>query len=145
VHYEGKFDARVGSDRLYALMTNPSIVVTLIPDVVSFKVADMDHFSVKARAGIGPMRGIIDMDFALDEKKDGRFVKLRGKGRGMQSNVDLVLSMTIEGGPGNCTASWVADAQVGGMLAGVGGRLIDGITESYVRRMTDELRKKVAE
>jgi uncharacterized protein len=145
VHFEGSFEAPVEKGMLYSFVTDPKRLVTVIPDVKESRVVGDGCFSVKANAGVGPLKGLLDMDFVVTDKKPGRSVKIIGKGRGMQSTIDLTLSLELEDRPGGCKGRWVADVSVGGMLASMGGRLISGVAEKYVSRITEDLRKKAGE
>ncbi|MDG7027354.1 MAG: SRPBCC family protein [Nitrososphaerota archaeon] len=141
MRYEGKVEFDAGRAKVYSFITNPASIVTIVPDVVESKVVDGDHFTVKAKAGVGPIRGTIDFAFAIAEKEEGRRATLVGKGKGMQSTIDLTMKMEMEDAQDGCVAKWVAEAQVGGTMAGIGARLIGGIAEKYVRQVTDNLAK----
>lgn len=141
MHYEGTVQVSAPRESVYAFITDPERVVDIIPDVVEYKAVDRDHFSVKAKAGVGPLRGVIDFSFSVTEKEEGRSAKLIGRGKGMQSTIDLTLAMALEDSGDGCLARWAADASVGGTLAGVGGRLIGGIAERYVTQVTENLAK----
>ena len=145
MHFEGSFEAPVEKGKLYSFVTDPKRLVTVIPDVRESRITGDDRFSVRANAGVGPLKGLLDMDFTLADKKPGRSVKVIGKGRGMQSTIDLTLSLELGDRPGGCEGRWVAEVGVGGMLASVGGRLISGVAEKYVNRITEDLRKKAGE
>ena len=145
MQFDGRIEAPVSCQSFYSFVTDPKSVLSVIPDVIDSRIVDDDHFSVRARVGAGPIKGIIDMDFEVLDMKRPKFARLRGLGRGMQSSIDLSLSMSIEKTKTGCEARWNAEVNVGGMLAGVGGRMLAGITERYVRQMTDQLSRKVAE
>lgn len=141
MRYEGEVRIRASAARAYDFITRPASIITVIPDVVESKVVDGEHFEVKARAGVGPIRGLIGFSFAIVGKEDGRRATLAGRGKGMQSTVDLTLTMTVEDSQEGCVARWVAEAQVGGTMAGIGARLIGGIAEQYVRQVANNLAK----
>ncbi len=143
MRYEGAFEVPVSKEAVYSFVSNPSRIVTVIPDVVDSRVSDSSHFSVRAKAGIGPLKGVFDVDFHLTDGRPNDSLKLVGRGTGMQSSVDLALSMNLEGLPSGCRTRWVAEANFGGVIASLGGRLIQGAAENYVRRMTTELRSKI--
>lgn len=145
MHYEGTIEAPIPRDEFYAFVTDPTEIITILPDVEQSRVEDRDHFFVKAKVGAGPLRGTVTMNFAMTEKKKDSSVKLTGHGEGIQSVVDLTLTMSLEDAPKGSRARWSADAKVGGLLAGVAGRLVESLADSYIRRITENLRKKVAE
>lgn len=141
MHYEGTVRVRGERANVYAFITDPRRVIAIIPDVVESSVTDSDHFSVKVKAGVGPLRGIIDFQFSVAEKVEARSARLTARGKGMQSTIDMSLAMELKDAEGGCDADWVADASIGGTLAGVAGRLIGGIAEKYIREVTENLAK----
>ena len=144
IRYEGVIEAPVGREVFYATVDDPQRVIGFLPDLVESKVVDVDHFTVKARVGAGPMKGTLDFAFETNEKTPGLRLELKGRGKGMQSMVNLTLTMTFEDRPGGSAAKWVAEAELGGLLASLGGRLIDGIASKYVQQITENIRKEVS-
>jgi carbon monoxide dehydrogenase subunit G len=144
MRYEGSIEAPVRREKFYAFVTDPNRVIGCLPDVVDSKVADSDHFTVKARVGAGPMKGTLDMSFETVERRMGSLSKLVGHAQGMQSSVDITLQIMLEDSPNGSKANWVAEASVGGLLASLGGRLIDGVASKYVRQITESMRKQVS-
>lgn len=140
IRYDGAIEAPIGRDKFYEMVSDPKRVIGFLPDVVESKVVDQDHFTVKARVGAGPMRGTLDFAFETGGKSPGLGLELKGRGKGMQSVVDLTLRMAFEAIPGGSRAKWEAEAELGGLLASLGGRLIDGITSRYVQEITENIR-----
>ncbi len=145
MHYEGTINATVPKEKFYEFITDPSRIITIMPGVEQTRVSDRDHFFVKAKIGAGPLKGAIGMNFTLTEKRKGASAKLIGHGEGMQGFVDLTLVLNLEDAPRGSRASWSADARVGGLLASVAGRLIEGVADSYIKQITENLRKKVTD
>lgn len=139
MRFEGSLLVQATADEVYSFVTDPGRIIALVPDIVESNVVDKDHFSVKAKAGVGPIRGTVDFDFAVVGMEAAKSVKLVGRGKGMQSNIDLTLEMTLEPASEGCNALWVADAYIGGTLAGIGGKLVAGLAEKYIRQLTDNL------
>ena len=145
MHFHGSFEVPVARDDLFSFLVDPPSVISVIPDVIESKVVDEEHFTVKAKAGVGPVKGIVDMEFAIAKQAAGSRAVLRGRGRGMQSTVDLTLSLDLDTAGTGSRATWDAEATVGGMLASVGGRLIGGVVERYVKQITADLEKSVSQ
>jgi uncharacterized protein len=144
IHYEGSIEAPISREKFYGTINDPQKVILFLPDIVESRVLDVDHFTAKARLGAGPLRGTIDFAFETTEKNPGIQLKLKGQGKGMQSIVNLTLLMTFEDNPGGSIAKWQAEADLGGLLASVGGRLIDGIASKYIQQITDNIRAGVS-
>jgi carbon monoxide dehydrogenase subunit G len=145
MHYEGTIEAPVPKEEFYAFVTDPARVIGILPDITESKIADQDHFSVKARAGVAYLRGALDIAFEVVEKKKDSMATIAGHGQGMQSSVEIKLKIALGDSTTGTTASWAADVAVGGLLASVAGRLIDGVAAKYVKQITENLRQKVAQ
>lgn len=144
MHYEGTIEAPVSRDRFYSFVTDPAKVVTIFPDVLESSIADPDHFSVKAKAGVGSLKGNFAFSFEIVERTQNGIARLVGHGQGMQSSIEIRLEIALEETKDGTRARWVAEASMGGLLANLGGRLIDGAVVKYVRQITENLRQKVA-
>jgi carbon monoxide dehydrogenase subunit G len=145
MHYEGAIEAPVPKEKFYSLITDPRSIIGILPDVVGSSIADNDHFEVKAKTGVGYMKGTMDIGFEVLERIEGRKVKLAGHGQGMQSSLEMTLEISVDDAPSGCRANWAADVAIGGLLASVGGRLIDGVAAKYMQQITERLRARVSE
>lgn len=144
MHYEGTIQTPSSRGAFYSFITDPAKVISILPDVVDSKVVDPDHFTVKAKVGVAYLRGTVDIKFEIVEKKKDSAAKIVGHGQGMQSSLEVKLAVALEDSQGGTKASWVADAAVGGLLASVAGRLIDGVAAKYVKQITVSLEQKVS-
>jgi uncharacterized protein len=145
MHYEGSFDVEAPKEKVYDFVTDPKKVTTIFPDVQSVKVIDEDNFQIKAKVGMSFIKGVMDVKLTLVEKKRPTFTKLKARGTGMNSSVDLESSFALEDGPkGGTHVKWAADAKISGMMASVGSRLIDSQADKYVKQIIGSLEKKLA-
>jgi len=145
LHYEGAFDVAASKEKVYDFVNDPKKVTTIFPDVQSVKVIDEDNFQLKAKVGMSFIKGTMDVKLTLLEKKRPTFSKLRARGTGLNSAVDLESSFTLEDGPkGGTHVKWAADAKISGMMASIGSRLIDAQADKYVKQIIGSLEKKLS-
>ena len=144
MHFEGEIAVPAPKERLYAFITDPAKVISILPDVEESKVVDGDHFYVKSKLGMSYLRGTVGLNFEIMERRKDEFARVAGRGQGMQSSIDLTLDLAVEGTPDGCRGKWTADAKVGGLLASVGGRILNGVAEKYVKQITESLKQKVS-
>ena len=145
MHFEVVIDVAVPKVKLYAFITDPAKVVSILPDVEESKIVDGDHFFVKSKLGMSYLRGTVGLNFEIIERRKDEFARIKGRGQGIQSSIDLTLELAVEGTPDGCKGRWSADSKVGGLLASVGGRILDGVAEKYVKQITESLRQKVSQ
>ena len=145
MHFEGEMAVPAPKERLYAFITDPAKVISILPDVEESKVVDGNHFYVKSKLGMSFLRGTVGLNFEIMERRKDEFARVAGRGQGMQSSIDLTLDLAVEGTPDGCRGKWTADAKVGGLLASVGGRILNGVADKYVKQITESLKQKVSE
>jgi carbon monoxide dehydrogenase subunit G len=140
---DGKLNIRSPLEKTYAALTNPEFMATCIPDMQSYDVLDSEHFNAKVRVGIGIVRGVVDMKFELREKVPSTHAKLVGDGSGAGSkmHIDSVFDLsTIET---STDMTWAADADLSGLMAGIGGPILKGQSEKQVARIFQNVRSKL--
>jgi carbon monoxide dehydrogenase subunit G len=145
MRFEGTLEAPVSPKKFYAFATAPDKIISILPDVEESKVTDGEHFFVKSKVGMSHIRGSVSMRFHVTEKRQDSYVKMVGRGQGIQSSIDLSMELSLENHDGGTRAKWVAETKVGGLLASVGSRLVNGVAERYIKQMTEALRQKVSE
>jgi carbon monoxide dehydrogenase subunit G len=143
MRYEGTLESDASPKAFIDFVTSPERMVKILPDIEESRITDDRHFWVKAKVGIGYLKGSLSINFELQEQKEDQ-VRIVGRGQGMQSSVNLDLALKVEGSGTGTKAGWTADVTVGGLLASVGGRLIDGAAQKYMREITEALHQKVS-
>ncbi|HXW36389.1 MAG TPA: SRPBCC domain-containing protein [Nitrososphaerales archaeon] len=141
--FEGTIESKASRQKFYRFVTDPPSVISILPDVEESKVKDRDHFSVKSKVGLSYVKGSVSMNFEVVEKRQDEFAKLVGHGQGLQSSVDMAMEITLEDKGKGSLARWKTEANVGGLLASVGARLLGGAADKYVKQITENLKKKV--
>jgi uncharacterized protein len=145
MHYDGSFDVAAPKEKVYDFITDPKKITTIFPDVQSVKIVDEDNFTLKAKVGMSFIRGTMDVKGSMTEKKKPTSAKLKARGTGLNSSVDLESIFSMEDGPkGGTHVTWAADAKISGMMASVGSRLIASQADKYVKQIIGSLEKKLS-
>jgi len=145
MHYNGAFDVTSSIEKVYDFITDPKKITTIFPDVENIKVLDENNFTLKAKVGMSFIKGTMDVKGTMTEKQKPVMAKLRARGTGLNSSVDLDSTFTMADGPGEGThVSWSADARISGMMASVGSRLIDSAADRYVKQIVAALQKNLS-
>jgi len=145
MHYEGSFDVKMNIKKVYDFLTDPRKFTAVIPDLESLEVTDPDNFKVRAKVGISFIKGNMDVRFKIVEKNEPTHAKIVGNGTGLQSSVNLNFSFDLEEINENSTlVKWFIDAQVGGLIASIGSRLIDSTAKKYLERIIEGIKKELS-
>jgi carbon monoxide dehydrogenase subunit G len=142
--FEGTVDIGAPRERVWAFLMDPNEVGPCGPGVETIEVTDETHFKAKAKVGIGfiSARFVVDMEFAERDEPNRAVIKAHGQAPG--SAVDATATMALRDGPnGGTTMDWGADVLIGGTLASVGARLIEGTANKMIGQTFDCIRTKL--
>ena len=144
--FQGTVEINAPRDRVWAFLMDPNQVGSCGPGVESIEVIDETHFKAKAKVGIGfiSARFVVDMNIAEREEPNRAVIKAHGQAPG--SAVDATATMALSGGEAAdvpTVMNWDADVLIGGTLASVGARLIEGTANKMIGQTFDCIRAKL--
>ncbi|MFC5999370.1 carbon monoxide dehydrogenase subunit G [Quadrisphaera sp. GCM10027208] len=115
--------------KVYEALNDPNVLVRTIPGVESLEQTGEDRYRMSITAGVASIKGTYDGEVALTDRTPPNAFTLKGKGAGAPGTVDASVRVTLaEQGEGTLL-SYDADAVVGGMVGGVGQRMITGVAK----------------
>lgn len=145
MHYDGAFDVTANAEKVFDFITDPKKMITIFPDVQNVKILDENNFTLKAKVGMSFIKGTMDVKGTISEKKRPSSAKVKARGTGVNSAVELDSIFTMAEGPtGGTHVTWSADAKISGMMASVGSRLVDSAADKYVKQIIGALQKKLS-
>jgi len=142
-HLEGSEIIKASPEKTFASLSDPEFMVSAIPDLQSYKIMDQDHFQAKIKVGISVVRGTIDMKFELKDKIPGKHARLLGNGSGAGSKLQIDSSFDLGSDLQGTNMSWSADADLGGLIAGIGSPILKGQSEKQIREIFSNIKKKL--
>lgn len=142
-HLDGKYTVNSPVDRTFESLTTPAFMVSCIPDLQSNKIHDSDHFDAKIRVGISLVKGTVDMKFALQDKQPPNHAKLIGDGSGAGSKMHFESIFDLSPNGNSTQVIWSADADLSGLIAGIGGSVLKGQSEKQVNQIFYNIKSKL--
>ena len=141
MRFAGSVPIQASRERVWAFVTDPNQVGSCGPGVETIEVVDATHFKATAKVGIGfiSARFVVNMEFAEQQPPDRAMIKAHGQAPG--SAVDATAEMRLSDGPdGTTVMDWNADVNIGGTLASVGARMIEGTANKMIDQTFDCMR-----
>ena len=133
--FSGSPDIKADRQRVWRSLLDPNFVARTAPSIESVETIDPTHFKVVAGLGVGALKLRFAMTAELFDIVEGQTAKMRVRGKAPGSTLDATTSFRLEdAGPGTIRLHWQADSDVGGTIASVGARLLEGTA----RRLTEE-------
>jgi len=125
----GSYKLKVKKEIVWQALNNPDILKQCIPGCESFVKESSTVFSASATNQIGPMNATFSGKISLSNIKENESYTISGEGQSAvgfaNGNADVKL---IEEN-GLTTLSYKVDVNVGGKVAQLGFRLIDGVAK----------------
>jgi len=142
--FNGTVDINAPRDRVWAFLMDPDQVGPCGPGVESIEVIDADHFKAKAKVGIGFISARFNIDMSIAERDEPNNAVIKAHGQAPGSAVDATATMALRDGEnGGTTMDWGADVLIGGTLASVGARLIEGTANKMIGQTFDCMKEKL--
>ena len=143
LHGEGEARVAVSPQRVWDMLLDPEVLASLIPGSHGVRRVTPTHFQADVSLGVGPVKGRYKADIQLSELDPPRSVVLAGSvtgGLGSGGGSGKV-TLTPDGG-GGTVIGYTYEAFVGGKVASVGGRLLDGAGRVIIGQFFAALARK---
>ena len=142
--FEGDFDLKAPRQKVWEFVIVPSNIAKCLPDLQKLEVVAPHRFRATVKAGVGFVKGTFSFEFMMLDLQPATHAKLSAHGSGAGSVVDLETTMDLSDLPdGGTRMAWKAEAKVGGLLAGVGQRLLKEAAQRLVNNLFTCLKKQL--
>jgi carbon monoxide dehydrogenase subunit G len=117
-------------DRVYAALNDPAVLVRTIPGCQRLEQTGPDTFKATVSAGVASIKGTFDGDVRLSDQRPPDAMTLHASGAGAPGTVSAVAHVTLTESDGGTTLlRYDADATIGGVIGGVGQRMLTGVAK----------------
>jgi carbon monoxide dehydrogenase subunit G len=139
VKISGSYTLPLTQERAYQVMQDPAVLARAIPGCEGLEKTGPDEYRMKMKMALASLSGAFDGKVRITEQTPPASFRLvvEGTGRiGFVKGDGLLKLSPVEGGT---EVSYEGDAQVGGTMAAVGQRLIDGTSKMMIRKFFEKL------
>ena len=127
MEFTGRYLVPAPLETTWAALNDPDILKACIPGCQEMTKTDATHFSASATLKIGPVKATFKAKIEMADLDPPRHCTLKGEGQGGVAGFargEADVTLTPE--PGGTALAYTAKAAIGGKLAQIGQRLIDG-------------------
>jgi carbon monoxide dehydrogenase subunit G len=131
-------------ERVWALLQDPGVLARLLPGVEKLEPLGQDRYALAVKLGVGAVRGSYEGKVELTDQRPPESYRLVGEAKGGPGWAKGSATMTLleEGGGTRLVAR--GDAQIGGAVAGVGQRMMEGVAKSMAREFFASIDRELA-
>ena len=134
VEGERRFDAP--PERVFALLTDPEVVVPAIPAVRGHTVVDADHWNAKVKPPL-PLAPSISIRFEVLDRRPPEHAALHAHGGG----ADVVSTFDLQADATGTLMHWRAELHLTGLLDRIAGHGLEAVAQRQAERTLDAVRR----
>ncbi|GAA4202357.1 carbon monoxide dehydrogenase subunit G [Microbispora amethystogenes] len=115
--------------RVWDALQDPGVLVRTIPGCERLETVGENVYAMTVTAGVASVRGVYQGEVALrDQEEPDRFT-LGARGQGAPGTVEATVAVRLSDAEGGTRVDFDAEAVVGGMIGGVGQRMLASVAK----------------
>jgi carbon monoxide dehydrogenase subunit G len=123
---EGTSELRAPRSAVYQALIDPAVLQSCIPGCERLEKTGESEYAVTLRAGVGSIKGVFTGSVRLEDMRPPSHYRIVVEGKGQPGFVKGSGDLDLEEQDGITTIKYSGDVQIGGTIAGVGQRMVQG-------------------
>ncbi len=131
---EGNYTFNAPRDRVWQVLLDPKIIAQCMPGCESMNEVAPDQFEAIMKVGVASVKGTYKGKVAIKDKQAPSHYILSGQGSGGPGFMQGDVAIDLEESNGQTVLKYSTDAKVGGLIASVGQRMMNGVAKMMVEQ-----------
>jgi carbon monoxide dehydrogenase subunit G len=140
---EGTQKIEAPRERVFAALTDPTVLQRCIPGCEQMEKSGENLYNAKLTAGVGPVKGVFTATVSLQELVPPEHYKLVVEGKGQPGFVNGTGELNLHDSGGATEIQYTGEVNVGGLIASVGQRMIQGTATMLAGRFFKALESEM--
>lgn len=132
-------------DQVWNAFMDPAVLARTLPGCESLTETGPDAYAMRVTAGVAAVKGTYDGTVAISDKQEPGSFTMKAQGAGgpgtIAADVAVRLAPSASGGT---DLTYDADAIVGGVIGGVGQRMLTGVTKKMAGEFFNAVDRDIA-
>ena len=142
---EGQAKVAAPPEAIWTMLLDADQLAGIIPGCHGVKKLSDTHFTAEVTLGVGPVKGRYKAEIELSDLDEPRAATLTGSVSGALGTGGGSGRVTLTPGEnGVTTIAYTYEAAVGGKVAAIGGRLLDGAAKAIIGQFFAALARRAA-
>lgn len=125
----GSYSLAVPRQRVWDALQDPAVLARTLPGCEALEVTGPDAYAATVTAGVASVKGTYRGRVQLIDKQEPAAYRLTAEGSGAPGTIQADAVVRLEADDDRTTISYDAEAVVGGMIGGVGQRMLAGVAK----------------
>ncbi len=136
---DGTYMFNAPRDRVWQVLLDPKIIAQCIPGCESMNEVAPDQYEANMKVGIASIKGNYKGKVSIKDKLAPSHYVLSGEGSGGPGFMQGDVAIDLEESDGKTLLKYSTNAKIGGLIASVGQRMLNGVA----KMMVDQFFKKM--
>lgn len=142
LHLDGSNSINAARERVFGLLTDAGFLAKTLPDAEDVRVLGPDSLEAKIKLRVAVVSSTLKMKMTITEKTPTTGATLVAEGTGSGSSIKINSQFSLQGDLPT-TMAWSADAEITGVMAGMGSTLLRGFATKKVAEIFQGITKAV--
>lgn len=141
----GTADLAAPPEKVFAALNDPTVLAATIPGCHALQQVSPDVYAMTVTAGVASIKGTYEGRVTLADQDPPTSFTLRASGSGAPGSVDATVAVKLAEKGSGTHLEYDADAVVGGMVGGVGQRMLSGVSRRMAAQFFGAVDNVIAE
>ncbi|WKN48884.1 carbon monoxide dehydrogenase subunit G [Nocardioides sp. Arc9.136] len=132
-------------EKVWEALLDPRVLVATIPGCEQLQTTGENAYAMTVSAGVAAIKGTYNGACTLSDLQQHESLTMGLKGAGAPGTIDATVGVTFAGEGDQTVLSYEADAVVGGMIGGVGQRMLTSVSRRMAAEFFGNVEKVIAE
>jgi carbon monoxide dehydrogenase subunit G len=123
---EGSHQINADRERVYAKLIDPAVLQRCIPGCEALDKTGEHSYSATIRVGVGAIKGVFNGSVRLEDMRPPEHYRIVVEGKGAPGFLKGSGNLDLETANDGTSIKYTGDVQLGGTIASVGQRMIQG-------------------
>jgi uncharacterized protein len=131
---EGSYIFEAPRDRVWQVLLDPKIMAQCMPGCETMNEVAPDQFEAVMKVGVASVKGTYKGKVSIKDKRAPSHYVLSGEGSGGPGFMQGDVAIDLEEQDGKTVLKYSTDAKIGGLIASVGQRMLNGVAKMMVEQ-----------
>ncbi|MCX6453171.1 MAG: carbon monoxide dehydrogenase subunit G [Actinobacteria bacterium] len=129
---------------VFAALNDPAVLLLTIPGCQALEQTGSTSYAMTITAGVASIKGTYNGVVELADQNAPHAFTLKASGSGGPGTVQADVKVTLAESAEGCALTYEADAVVGGVIGGVGQRVLSGVSKKTANEFFEAVNRYLA-
>lgn len=139
----GKVNFNLKKEQVWDALHDVEILKSAIPGCEELKLIEDGSYEVSMNLGVAAVKGNYKGKIIINDIEKPVHYTLEAEGSGGPGHVKAFIDCKIEDNENGCVLNWECKAEIGGMIASVGSRVLKGVAKFMAGKFFEDIKKQM--